>query len=279
MDRNFIILSAILYSAAVALAVFQLLKKRPPPHSALFMLLLAGFLLQTIGLYLRGMEHRSCPIGNTFEVLQFISWSSILIFLITGPVFRLSLIGAATANIAAAISVFSLLVPQWDVIRRSLFGGDPWIESHAAIALFSYGVFTFLAAIATLFIIQNFGLRHKKFSGFLKFLPSIYEMEIVIGRLMLIALITYTSAVVIGGWYYFANPEAIQAGKLFFTLLLWAGYLCAWVLHRIGKLYHQRLAWACIILFVFALFTLWPVEINRAPKGVPDSNQTFPVEE
>lgn len=277
MDRNFIILSAILYSSAVALAIFQLLKKRTPPHSALFVILLVGFLLQSIGLYLRGMEHRSCPIGNTYEVLQFISWSSILIFLVTGPVFRLSLIGAATANIAAAMSVLSLLVPQWDSVRRSLFGGDPWIESHAAIALFSYGVFTFLAAIASLFILQNFGLRHKKLSGFLKFLPSIFEMEIVIGRLLLIALLTYTSAVFIGGWYYFANPEAIQAGKLSFTLLLWAGYAGAFILHKSGKLYHQRLAWACIILFVFALFTLWPVEINRAPQGATDSNLTLSV--
>jgi ABC-type uncharacterized transport system permease subunit len=279
MDRNFIILSAILYSSAVALALFQLMKKRTPPHSALFMLLLVGFLFQSAGLYLRGIEHHSCPIGNTFEVLQFISWSSILIFLITGPVFRLSLIGAATANIAAAMSVISLLVPHWDSFRRSLFGGDPWIESHAAIALFSYGVFAFLAAIASLFILQNFGLRHKKFSGFLKFLPSIYEMEIVIGRLLLIAFLTYTSAVFIGAWYYVANPEAIQASKLSFTLLLWTGYLVAFVLQKSGKLYHQRLAWASIILFVFALFTLWPVEINRAPKGVADSNPTISVEE
>jgi ABC-type uncharacterized transport system permease subunit len=279
MDRNLILLSAILYSSAVALAVFQLLKKRPPPHSALVLLLLVGFLYQSAGLYLRGMEHRSCPTGNTFEVLQFISWSSILIYLMTGPVFRLSLIGAATANIAAAMSVVSLLVPQWDSVRRSLFGGDPWIEGHASIALFSYGVFTFLAAIASLFLLQNFGLRHKKFSGFLKFLPSIYEMELVIGRLLLIALITYTSAVFIGGWYYLANPDAIKAGKLMFTLLLWTGYAAAFVLQKAGKLYHQRLAWTCIMLFVFALLTLWPVEINRAPKGEPDSNLTFPVEE
>lgn len=274
MDWELFILSSLLYGLAVLLAFGQLLRRRQPPHSAVFIIVLAGFAVQTVGLYVRGMENRSCPIGNTFEVLQFISWSSILLFLVTGPVFRLSLFGAATATIAATLSGISFAVPAWDGVRRSFFGGDPWVETHAAVALLSYGVFAVLAAVAILFLLQDYGLRRKRLSNFLRFLPAIYEMETVMTRLLWIAVLAFTSAVAIGVWYFAANPEAIRDLKLLFTLLLWAGYIGLLLWHLTGQLVYRTMAWFSIGLFLFALLTLWPVEINR---GRADSGMKEPV--
>ena len=45
-----------------------------------------------------------------------------------------------------SVSLISLAFPAWDGTRsNNLFGGNPWIEFHAALALFSYGVFALLA--------------------------------------------------------------------------------------------------------------------------------------
>lgn len=266
MDRLWISISIVWYLGGVGLALSSLIRRKTPPHTVIFVLLLIGFLSQSTGVYLRSIEVQSCPIGNTFEVLQFISWSMMLLFFLTGPIFRLSLFGAAVANIAVSISLISILFPQWDEARRGIFGGNPWIESHAAIALFSYGAFGLLAAIAGLYLLQNHGLRKKRFSSFLKFFPSLYATETVIHRLILIALLTYSIAVLIGGYYYLTNPEAIQLGKLAFTILLWTGYFVLWFMNQTSRLYAHRLAWSCIALFIFALITLWPVEINRDPK-------------
>ncbi|MCC5833240.1 MAG: cytochrome c biogenesis protein CcsA [Opitutales bacterium] len=266
MDRLWISISIVWYLGGVGLALIALLRRQPPPHSIIFGLLLVGFLAQSTGLYLRGMEVQSCPIGNPFEVLQFISWSVMLLFFLTGPMFRLSLFGAASANLAVCISLISLLFPQWDEGRRGYFGSNPWIETHAAIALFSYGVFGLLAAISVLYLLQNHGLRTKRFSSFLKFFPSLFATETVLHRLILIAFLTYSSAVLIGGYYYVNNPDAIQFGKLSFTIILWTGYFLLWFLNQASKLYAHRLAWTCIALFLFALLTLWPVEVNRDPK-------------
>lgn len=266
MDRLWISISIVWYLGGVGLALASLLRRKTPPHSVIFVLLLIGFLSQTTGVYLRSIDVQSCPIGNTFEVFQFISWSMMLLFFLTGPIFRLSLFGAAVANIAVSISLISVLFPQWDEGRKGVFGGNPWIETHAAIALFSYGVFGLLAAIAGLYLLQNHGLRTKRFSSFLKFFPSLYATESVLHRLTVIALLTYSTAVLIGGYYYVTNPEVIQVGKLVFTILLWSGYFLLWFMNQTARLYAHRLAWSCIALFVFALITLWPVEINREPK-------------
>src|SRR5690606_13094825 len=115
----------------------------------------------------RGLAVQSCPIGNPFEVLQFVSWSIVLIYILTGPVFRTSLLGSFCAVLAGLLSVGSLLVPSWDqpYPAGALFGGDAWVEAHAAIALFSYGLFGMLAVTSVMYLLQNYGLKHKRTTG------------------------------------------------------------------------------------------------------------------
>ena len=48
-------------------------------QGTLFTIIL-GFLFQTHGLYLRGLEISGCPLGNNLERVQFITWSPILTF-------------------------------------------------------------------------------------------------------------------------------------------------------------------------------------------------------
>ena len=48
-------------------------------QGTLFTIIL-GFLFQTHGLYLRGLEISGCPLGNNLERVQFITWSLILTF-------------------------------------------------------------------------------------------------------------------------------------------------------------------------------------------------------
>ena len=45
-----------------------------------------------------GAEIKACPLGNTFEISQFIAWSLVLLYFIIGPAFRLRLLGFFTAG-------------------------------------------------------------------------------------------------------------------------------------------------------------------------------------
>ena len=152
----------------------------------MFILLCTGFLLQTLGLNLRGMEVKGCPLGNSFEITQFICWSFVLLYFIIGPVFRLRLLGFFTAGLASGLSGIALLIPAWDRdYPPGIFGGNPWIELHAALAIFSYGVFALVALVSVMFLIQQHGLKKKQFKGIYAYLPSVQQLDTIAYRLLL----------------------------------------------------------------------------------------------
>jgi ABC-type uncharacterized transport system permease subunit len=249
---------------AFTFGIISLARSRRYPRLVLVSIVAGGFLLQTFGLYERGLETRRCPISNTFEILQFITWSSILLYLLVGPAFRLSLLGMFTSGLAAVLGIASLLIPAWDPVRETtLFGDNPWIATHASLAIFSYGVFGLLALTAWMYLIQNYGLRKKRFRGLFSLLPSILELDQMNGRLLLTGVTVLSLALGIGGLNSLGDAEAVRSVKLITTTVLWAGYLVVMILHRSNRLIARRYAWTCIALFVIALLTLWPVDVSR----------------
>ena len=109
-------------------------------QGTLFTIIL-GFLFQTRGLYLRGLEISGCPLGNNLERVQFITWSLILTFLILRILWKLNLLGSLCSGMAAIFGIISLLNHDWDDAywidqNYTRLFSDPWIELHASIAIF-----------------------------------------------------------------------------------------------------------------------------------------------
>ncbi len=274
-DRTALAIGTLFYSGAFLFGLVMLLLKRPYSHAAMFALVTGGFLLQTLGLNLRGMEVRGCPLGNTFEIAQFISWSFVLLYFIIGPAFRLRLLGFFAAGLAAALSGIAQLIPAWDApYKAGIFGGNPWIELHAALAIFSYGVFALVALVSTMFLIQQHGLKKKQFRGIYQFLPSVQQLDLMAKRLMITGVICLSAALGFGAVFYIENIELVPIFKLSVTCLIWLGYLVVVVLRLQRKLVTRRHAIAAIALFIFALLSLWPVQSARAEKETPPTQST-----
>ncbi|NBD37781.1 MAG: cytochrome C biogenesis protein [Verrucomicrobia bacterium] len=262
-------LGTLAYLAALGVTLFRVLHRHPPVHTLNFFLILGGWMLQSGGLYFRGLEAGCCPVRNLFEIFQFVSWSVVLVYLITGQVFRLSLFGTSSATLAALLSAVAFLLPGIDETPSvSLLGASPWIEAHAAIAVFSYGIFGLLSALSALYLLQNHSLKAKRFNGIFRFLPSIMEMDTLLFRLLLTACLVFTSAVAIGAVYWVGHPEQVGTWKFLTTVTLWLAYLIVLLLRLRNVLYGTRLAMLSIFLFVAALLTLWPVEANRDRSGL-----------
>lgn len=252
------------YVGALVLTLVRLLNRREPLHGINLLLILAGWLVQSSGMWMLGLEAGSCPIRNPFEVLQFVSWSIVILYLFTGQVFRLSLFGTGSGALAAVIAFSAYLIPGANRIgAHSMLGGDPRIEAHAALALFSYGIFGLLAVLSALYLLQNYSLKTKKYSGIFRFLPSIIDMDVVLLRLLIMACVVYSISIAIGALYWFEHMDQVGIAKLIFTVSLWIAYWIVLILRATNKLFGTRLAWACIILLIAALFTLWPVEESR----------------
>jgi ABC-type uncharacterized transport system permease subunit len=233
-------------------------------------LVAAGYALQYLGLYLRGRAEGGCPLGNTFESLQFVAWSAITLYLVVGVIFRSSLFGYFAAALGAALTLGSLAVPAWDATHNNHpFGTNPWIEFHAALALFSYGVFGLLALTSALFIFRNYSLKAKQLNGWFWFLPSILDLDHIGVRLLGAGVALLGASLIVGTVYWLRNTAAINAGMVLFTVAVWAAYALVLALRLGGRLPAKRFAWTCVALFAAALLSLGPVNASRHPSAPP----------
>ncbi|WP_269522266.1 cytochrome C assembly family protein [Coraliomargarita parva] len=273
-DRTFLGLGAFAYVSAFAVGLIALLLRKNYPRPVVFTMVCAGFLLQTVGLNLRAADMRGCPLGNTFEVAQFIAWSLVLLFFIIGPTFRLRLLGFFTAALAAILVGGSFLFPSWDrPYPPGLFGGNPWIELHASLAIFSYGIFALLALVSVMFLIQQHGLKKKQFQGLYQYLPSVQQLDQMGKRLLITGEIVLTAALVFGAFFWVENISLVPVFKLSITCLVWLGYLVVVWLRLSKKLVTRRHAIASIALFLFAMASLWPVQSARHHDDAPPKEQ------
>lgn len=265
-DRTWIWLAAALYLTGFVLGTVGVLREKRHSRGLMYFIVLAGFALQTFGLYLRGLQVKGCPIGNTFEIFQFTAWSATALYLAIGATFRLSLLGYFTCCLSATLTAVSLVVPGWDAVRRvNIFGGNAWIEFHAALALFSYGVFALLALTCTMYLLQVFSLQHRHLRGVFSFLPSVIELDQISVRLLTAGVVLMSASLSVGSVYWFRDTSTVESPKLVTTVAIWLAYAIVLGLRHWSVLIAKRLAWTCIALFVAALLSLWPVSSSRKP--------------
>lgn len=267
-DRTWLWFASALYVAGFVLGTFGVLRDQRWSRAAMYVIFAIGFALQTFGMYLRGLAVHGCPIGNTFEIFQFTAWSATALYLVVGPTFRLSLLGYFTCCLSAALTLVSLSVPSWDaVLRVNLFGGNPWIEFHAALALFSYGVFGLLALTSLMYLLQFHSLKRQNLRGFFSFLPSIVELDHIGYRLLLVGVLMMSASLLVGSRYWLHGAGRVEPVKMISTLVVWAAYATTLTLRWRRVLVSKRLATVCLALFFAALLSLGPVSYNF--KNVP----------
>lgn len=265
-DRQWLWIAAEFY--LVVFLTGTVAQVRGRPHSSVFnyLLMVAGYLCQLMGLYLRGRAVGGCPLGNYFEILQFTTWSATTLYLAIGVTFRSSMLGYFTACLAAALSLVSLAIPSWDATRQAgIFGTNPWIEFHAALALFSYGVFALLALTSLMFLLRNYSLKSKHVSGWFSFLPSILDLDHIGVRLLGAGVALLTVSLGVGAAWWLRNTGSVDGFKILFTVAVWATYTLVFGLRLGRKLLAGRFAWTCLVLFAAALLSLWAVNASRHP--------------
>ena len=224
-------------------------------------LILAGFVLQTRALYFRGMEVHGCPLGNGMERAQFIIWSLIAAFLLLRLVWRINLLGTFCAGTSLLLGTLSLGLKNWDTPYWTASGyvrlfKDPWIELHASIAIFSYGLFCLLAVVSLMYLSQRQALLSRK-PGFLgPYLPPIQDLDVAAMRLLAVGVSFLTLSMVVGAMHWTRHPELVSGAKLSVTTALWIGYLILLAMRLNNRLYGSRFAKWSIGLFALALLSL-----------------------
>ncbi len=268
----FLYAATVLYLLGFGYAVSAAARGREHDRPIFYALILPAFLAQSTGLYLRGLETHSLPVGNAFELVQSLAWVTVFLQLILRATLQLRLLGLFAAGLAAGLGVGSLFLPSAQAQAAGVAGaGNPWIEFHVALAVFSYGVFGLLAVTALMYLLQRHGLERKRFTGIFRLLPSLAELDALNRQLLLVGAWALSVAVALGVLDWIQEPGGVGPAKLIVTIGVWAGYLVvAWLRWR-NRLVARSYAWCCVGLFALAIFSLWPV--SRAQQdNAPAAN-------
>lgn len=275
-DRAWLWAASAFYLAGFVQGTISLWRKGGPAGSATYVLVAIGYVLQLVGLGERGRAVGGCPLGNTFEIFQFTAWSATTLYLAIGVRFRQSLLGYFTSCLAAVLTLVSLAIPAWDATRRTRIFSNPWIELHASLALFSYGVFGLLALTALMLVLRNYSLKQKHLGGWFSFLPSILDLDHISLRLLVAGVILLTASLVGGAFYWVRDTSSVDALKLLTTVGVWVAYTVALTLRLRGHLLAKRFAWTCLALFGAALVSLGAVDSSRHPRALPPPAHVVP---
>lgn len=267
-DRTWLLAAAGFYFAGFAWGTVALLRQGRPSGPGTYFTIAIGYVVQLVGLGIRGRAVGGCPLGNQFEVFQFTAWSAITLYLLVGVRFRNSLLGYFTSSLAAALTLVSLAVPAWDATQRAhIFGSNPWIELHAALAVFSYGVFGLLALTSIMYLLRNHSLKSKHLGGVFSFLPSILDLDHIGVRLLGAGVTILTTALAVIALYYLRDISSANVLKILATTLVWVAYGVVFTLRMRGRLLAKRFAWSCVILFAAALLSIPLVDRSRHPAS------------
>ena len=252
---------------------FQLKSKDSYSHTLTYLFLLFGFVLQSIALYMRALVIHACPLGNTFEILQFIIWSLVLLFLLIRPVIEIKALGLFIIFIAALASTISLSIPSLDSsYLNSLKVSDPFIELHASLAIFSYAIYTLLAIVSSMLLIQQWGLKKQRFQGLFRHLPAVQKLDSIANVLVWIASLTLFVGILFGSFYWNENPETVPLFKLLLTTFILTLYCVVGVLKYFNKITPKKQAIAYIVLFTLAILSLGAVQKDKPEIPSPIIN-------
>jgi ABC-type uncharacterized transport system permease subunit len=210
----------------------------------------AGFAFSSVFLFLRGRIVGSCPITNLFEVLVFLSWSIVLIYLLVGPTYRLSLMGAFTAPLVLGLMLLAQMAPLSSPVAT--LPRNPWVEFHAALSIIAYGAFGLGAIAGIMYLVQERLLKSHRASNLLFNLPPISDLGAVNGRLLLLGFVLLSIAFGAG----IVAGLRVTSLKAASSLFIWALYGTLLACDRLRIVPSRRIAAGSVAVFILALITL-----------------------
>ena len=264
MDRYLLIASTVCFLTAVVHTVIELRAKMFRPLRFNFFAIGLGFIFQTAFLSVRGHELGRCPITNLFEVFVFLAWSVALIYMLVGPAYRLSLMGAFTAPLVLLLQGFALIAPI-DVRRPAQFSANSWLEFHASISLIAYGAFALACIAGVMYLLQERQLKTHQLHSIFYHLPPLTNLFAAITRLLWWGFALYTVGIVTG----FFTGHPLPRTQVVAAIALWLLYAAILQARHLKWLAPKRVAALCIIGFSAALALLWGITFTAELYPMP----------
>ncbi|MEY2551996.1 MAG: hypothetical protein QOG12_2140 [Verrucomicrobiota bacterium] len=254
MDRQLLIASTLCFLTALLRTVFAARAGLSLHGRFNFFAIGLGFLFQTAFLSVRGHDLGRCPLTNLFEVFVFLAWSIALIYLVIGPAYRLSLMGAFTAPLVFLIQTFALLAPI-DIRHPVRLAVNPWLEFHASMSMIAYGAFALACVAGVMYLVQERQLKTHQLHSIFYHLPPLTNLFSALIRLLWLGFALYTAGLISG--FFTGGP--LPRVKMICAFAVWVFYGAILQGRHLHRLAPKRIAALCILAFTAAVSVLWAI--------------------
>jgi ABC-type uncharacterized transport system permease subunit len=254
MDQLILIASTLCFLFAVLRTALLIRAGVFRPGRSSFFAIAAGFLLQTAFLWIRGNALGRCPLTNLFEVFIFMAWSVALIYMVVGPTYRLSLMGAFTAPLVLIIQTCALLSPI-DTPHAPKMAVNSWLEFHASMSIVAYGAFALACVAGLMYLLQERQLKTHQLHSVFHHLPPLTDLSAAIMRLLWLGFGLYTAGLVSG----FFTGQPLPLAKMICAFLVWLFYAAILQGRHFFRLTPKHVAVLCVIAFSASLSVLWGI--------------------
>jgi HemX protein len=259
MDRLYISLATLFYAGGFCYALACLRSGHFRHSSWNYAAMAVGLLFQTLFLGVRGDVHGSCPVYGVVEKLVFVSWSMVIIYLLVGRTYRLSLMGVFTSPLVFVSCLLALLLPfdrEAALAAAELRGAaDRWGEMHKGLSLLAYGAFGMSFISGLMYLIQERQVRRGNLRTLFYNLPPMQHLAAATFRLALVGTILLS-----GGILSAYGMKGGGSSHMIWPLyVVWAAYALFCVFAVTRGVPPRALARTAVFAFALPILSLWMI--------------------
>ncbi len=251
MTSSLLLFLASLFTGTAAVLGWRAVQAGEKYRWTWFWMLLA-FSCQCVVLGQRGVLRGHCPLGDLGEILVFLAWSLVIFYFVTGPTYRVSLLGLFSAPVVTVMQLVALIPGVMEVAPPRVEVLDPWNETHAAMSVLSYGAFALASIAGVMFLVLNQKLKSHQLGlgvGLFRGLPPVRSLVDSVVRLTWAGLVLLTVGIV-------AGFNIVREGAnlhLWIAVGVWVAYIILLgVWHAFGMT-PRKMAMSVVVLFVLSL--------------------------
>ena len=212
----------------------------------------------TLFLLMRARAIGFLPISNVFEAVTFFLWCIIAVAIVVTAWSRMPALPTFLLPFLAILALVALVLAQpAGTVRGELRTGGFLV--HMLCAFLGYAAFTVAAISATMYVLQERGLRHKQLSGISRRLPSLEALDRLTRQLLTFGFPLFTTAIGLG--VFLAHRSGIlgddwaRDAKVVSAGVTWLAYTLVFIGSRTPYLYGRKVAWCTLAAFIGVLFT------------------------
>jgi cytochrome c-type biogenesis protein CcsB len=260
------VLAILFYMLSSAVYFAYLFFQRNRLQQAACALMLAGFVIQTIGLGWLMAVSGHVPVNNLHETLSLVAWALVGVFLVLYLKVRVKILGIYAAPLATFVLLVATQFPREPLQPQDVLKGF-WLVVHILTIFLGDAAFMLAAGVGVLYLLQERSIKHKTHGFFFKRLPSLDLLDssgyacIVTGFTMLtIGLVSgMVYAKHIWGRFWGWDPKEVWSAFtwIFYAILLHERLAVGWR--------GRRAAIMAIVGFAVLLFTF--LGVNFLLKG------------